>query len=175
MSNERRTAGLLLVLGFGFLVVAAVLFGAGGPDGPALPEWQSGALGLGLVVTLFGLATLELTVRDAGERILGRLGTIAFLLGCISWIVADAFALGGLPWVFELERNYVVLACLALAAYGWAILRTEVLPRWLGWTAIGWSVVWVVLYLSRIVEAPLGLNLITFLFGLLLLRRQTIS
>ena len=95
MSIERRTAGFLLVLGFGFLMVAAVLFGAGGPDGPALPEWQSGALGLGLVVTLFGLATLELTIRDAGERILGRLGTIAFLLGCISWIVADAFALCG--------------------------------------------------------------------------------
>ena len=174
VTNERRTAGFLLVLGFGFLMVAAVLFGAGGPDRPALPEWQGAALGLGLVVTLFGLATLELTVRDAGERVLGRLGTIAFLLGCISWIVADAFALGGLPWVFELERNYVVLACFALAAFGWAILRTEVLPRWLGWAAIGWSVVWAVLYLSRIVEAPLGLNLITFLFGLMLLRRQTI-
>lgn len=172
VSNERRTAGFLLVLGFGFLMVAAVLFGAGGPGGPALPEWQSRALGLGLVVTLFGLATLELIVRDAGERVLGRLGTIAFLLGCISWIVADALALAGQPWVFELEQNYVVLACFALAAYGWAILRTEVLPPLLGWTAIGWSAVWAVLYLSRIVEAPLGPNLITFLFGLSLLRRR---
>ena len=156
-------------------MVAAVLFGAGGPGGPALSEWQSRALGLGLVVTLFGLATLELIVRDAGERVLGRLGTIAFLLGCISWIVGDAFALGGQPWVFELEQNYVVLACFALAAYGWAILRTEVLPRWLGWTAIGWNMVWAVLYLSRVVEAPLGPNLITLLFGLLLLRRQAIQ
>ena len=78
----------------------------------------------------------------------------------------------GLPWIFELEQNYVVLACFALVAYGWAILRTEVLPRWLGWAAIGWSVVWAVLYLSRIVEAPLGPNLITFLFGLLLFRRR---
>ena len=156
-------------------MVAAVLFGAGGPGGPALPEWQSRALGLGLVVTLFGLATLELIVRDAGERVLGRLGTIAFLLGCISWIVGDALAQGGLTWVFELERNYVVLACFALAAYGWAILRTEVLPRWLGWAAIGWNVVWALLYLSRIVEAPLGPNLITLLFGLLLLRRPAIQ
>ncbi len=135
-----------------------------------MPEWQSLALGLGLVVTLFGLATFELVVRDAGERVLGRLGTIAFLLGCVSWIVADAVALGGLPWIFELERNYVVLACFAQVALGWAILRTEVLPRWLGRAAIGWSVVWAALYVSRIVEAPLPLNLITFLFGLSLLR-----
>jgi hypothetical protein len=156
-------------------MVAAGLFGAGGTGGPIFPEWQSGALGLGLVVTLFGLATLELVVRDAGERILGRLGTVAFLLGCISWIVADAIALSGLPFVFELERNYVLLACLAQVAFGWAILRTEVLPRWLGWSGIGWSLVWAVLYLSRIVEAPLGLNLVTFLFGLLLLRRRTIQ
>ena len=170
MSNERRTAGFLLVLGFGFLMVAAVLF-TRGPDGPILPEWQSLVLGLGLVVTLFGLATFELVVRDANERVLGRLGTIAFLLGCISWIVADAVALGGLRWVFELERNYVVLACVGQVAFGWAILRTEVLPRWLGWAAIAWSVVWAVLYLSRIVEAPLGINLITFLIGLFLLRR----
>ena len=109
-------------------MVAAVLFGAGGPGGPALPEWQSLALGLGLVVTLFGLATFELVVRDAGERVLGRLGTIAFLLGCVSWIVADAVAVGGLPWIFELERNYVVLACFAQVALGWAILRTESSP-----------------------------------------------
>ena len=127
MSNERRAAGFLLILGFGFLMVAAVLF-TRGPDGPILSEWQSLALGLGLVVTLFGLATFELVVRDADERVLGRLGTIAFLLGCISWIVADAFALGGLPWVFELERNYVVLACVGQVAFGWAFSAPKSSP-----------------------------------------------
>ena len=102
------------------------------------------------------------------ERSLSFLGVFRGSLG-------DDLAPGGLPWVFELERNYVVLACFALAAYGWAILRTEVLPRWLGWAAIGWNVVWALLYLSRIVEAPLGPNLITLLFGLLLLRRPAIQ
>ena len=168
MSTERRTASLLLVLGFGFLMVTAALFATNGS-----PGLQNTALFSGLMVTLLGLATLELILSDAGGRVLGRLGTIAFLVGSVGWVVTDTFALHGVPWVFEFERNYVVLACFAVAAFGWAILSTDVLPRWLGWAAIGWSVVWAVLYLSRIVEAPLGPNLIPFLFGLLLFRRSS--
>ena len=165
--NERHVAGFLLIVGFGLLMVTAALFVTGSSAG-----WQNTALVSGLVVTLLGLAVLELLVRDAGERVLGRVGTIAFLVGSILWIVADTLALRGVPWVFEFEREYVVLACLAVAAFGWAFLRTGVLPSWLGWTAIGWSLGWAVLYLSRFVMAPLGPNLMTFLFGLMLLRRS---
>jgi hypothetical protein len=131
------------------------------------------ALTSGLVVTLFGLATLELVVGEAGERVLGRMATIAFLVGSVGWVVTDTLALHGVPWVFEFERDYVVSTCFAMAAFGWAFLRTGVLPRWLGWTAIGWSLGWAVLYLTGVVTAPLGPNLMTLLFGLLLLRSNT--
>jgi hypothetical protein len=50
-----------------------------------------------------------------------------------------------------------------------AILRTQILPRWVGGAAVVWAVVWTVLYLGRIGKAPLGPNLITGLFGLDLL------
>ncbi len=165
--DERRVAGFLLIVGFALLMVTAALFVTSSSAG-----WQNTALTSGLVVTSFGLAVLELVVRDAGDRVLGRLGTIAFLVGSILWIVADTLALSGVPWVFENEKDYVVLACFAVAAFGWAFLRTEALPRWLGWTSIGWAVSWVALYLSRVVTAPLGINLMTFLFGLLLFRRS---
>ncbi len=169
MSHERRVAGILLVLGFALLMVTAALFATSQSNAPGL---QNAALVSGLVVTLLGLATLEFVVSDAGERILGRLGTIAFLVGSLGWVITDTLALHGVPWVFEFERTYVVLACFAVAAYGWAILRSGVLPLWVGRMAIGWSLGWAALYLSRLVTAPLGLNLMTFLFGLVLLRRS---
>ena len=49
-----------------------------------------------------------------------------------------------------------MLACLAIAAFGAAILRTRVLPRWVGGLAVVWAIVWTVLYLARIGEAPLA-------------------
>ncbi len=165
--DERRVAGVLLIVGFGLLMVTAALFVTSSSAG-----WQNTALTSGLVVTLFGLAILELVVRDAGDRVLGRVGTIAFLVGSILWIVTDTLALRGVPWVYENERNYVVLACFAVAAFGWACLRTRVLPRWLGWVSIGWALGWLALYLGRVVTAPLGINLMTLLFGLVLLRRS---
>lgn len=151
--GERRVAGSLLVTGFAMLVVAAVLYGDGAY--PAGHAWQSNALTVGLVLTLLGLTALQVVLTDSGDRLLARLGTIAYL--------------GGGRFIYELERDYVVLACLAIAAFGGAILRTQILPRWVGGIAVVWAVVWTVLYLDRIFEAPLAPNLITGLFGLVLL------
>jgi hypothetical protein len=54
----------------------------------------------------------------------------------------------------------VVLACLAIGAFGGAILRTQILPRWVGAMAVAWALVWAVFYLVRMGKAPLGPNLI---------------
>jgi hypothetical protein len=64
----------------------------------------------------------------------------------------------------------VVLACLAVAAYGWGVVRAGLFPAWVGWGAIGWSGLWMTLYLAETVTAPLGVNLVTLLFGICLLR-----
>jgi hypothetical protein len=96
-------------------------------------------------------------------------GTIAFLVGVVLWLVGEATALDSGRFIFEFERDYVVLACVAIAMFGWAIVRTTVLPRWVGQTAVAWAVVWGILYLARVAEAPLGPNLVTGLFGFELL------
>ena len=165
--EERRVAGSLLVTGFSILVVAAFLYGYGAY--PAGHAWQSNALTVGLVLTLLGLAAFQVVLSESGDRLLARLGTIAYLVGVVVWLVDDALDLAGAGFIFELERDYVVLACLAIAAFGGAILRTQILPRWVGGAAVAWAVVWAVLYLGRIGKAPLGPNLITGLFGLELL------
>jgi hypothetical protein len=165
--EERRVAGSLLVTGFAILIVAGVLYGDG--SYPAGHAWQSNALTVGLVLTLLGLTAFQVVLTDSGDRLLARLGTIAYLVGVVLWIVDDALDLAGGQFISELERDYVVLACLAIAAFGGAILRTRILPRWVGGVAVVWAVVWTVLYLDRIGEAPLGPNLIPGLFGLELL------
>ena len=111
---------------------------------------------MGLVLTLLGLTAFQVVLTDAGDRLLARLGTVAYLVGVVLWIVADAIELAGGRFIFELERDYVVLACLAIAAFGGAILRTRILPRWVGGIAVVWAIVWTVLYLARIGEAPLA-------------------
>ncbi len=165
--GERRVAGSLLVAGFAMLAVAALLYGDG--SYPAGHAWQSNSLTVGLVLTLLGLAAFQVVLTDAGDRLLARLGTVAYLVGVVLWIVGDAIELAGGRFIFELERDYVLLACLAIAAFGAAILRTRILPRWVGGIAVAWAVVWTVLYLARIGEAPLAPNLISALFGVELL------
>jgi hypothetical protein len=118
---------------------------------------------------LLGRTALQVVLTDSGDRLLARLGTIAYLVGVVLWIVDDAIDLAGGRFIYELERDYVVLAYLAIAAFGGAILRTRILPRWVGGIAVLWAVVYPVLYLGRIFEAPLGPNMITGLFGLALL------
>jgi len=162
--QERRVAGSLLVTGFAILVVAAVLYGDGAY--PAGHAWQSNALTVGLVLTLLGLTAFQVVLTGSGDRQLARLGTIAYLVGVVLWIVDDALDLAGGQFIFELERDYVVLACLAIGAFGGAILRTQILPRWLGAMAVAWALVWAVLYLVRMGKAPLGPNLIPAIFGL---------
>lgn len=162
--NERRVAGSMLVLGFGLLMVAAILFTL---DDASFSRWQSAALQAGLIVTVLGLATLELAVQEAGQQLLGRLGTIAFLIGTLPWLIADAMGM----FDVDLERNYVVLACLSVAACGLAMLRAGLLPVVVGWASIAWALAWGVLYLGRVVQAPLGPNLAIVVFGLFLLLR----
>ncbi len=114
--NERRIAGALLVLGFGLLMVRAALVTL---DDASLSRGSADALQAGLITTILGMAILELALQKAGQQVLGRLGAIAYLIGTLGWLVAAAMG----TFTFELERNYVLLACVSVAAYAWAMLR----------------------------------------------------
>jgi hypothetical protein len=112
------------------------------------------------LVTLLGLALLTTLLRQAGDHIFSYLGLILFVLGVSLWLIQRAVPLsidlwaaqqmartGVMPdyyvpltlWTQALFIIYSILAYCALAAYGGAILSTRLLPRWMGWLAIVYS------------------------------------
>jgi hypothetical protein len=162
--SDGRLVGALLVVGFLVLAVGVGLYGAGDASSEVL-------ISAGHVLTLIGLGWLATILRSAGDRGLGLLGLVAFDFATALWVVDSAIWYSGQSWVFELELGYVLLACLANAAFGAAVLRTGILPAWVGWAAIVWGVTWAVLYPPRVVLPPLGPTLIPLLFGVFLLSR----
>jgi hypothetical protein len=147
--SERTTSGALLTLGALLAFVAGALYGLGGSDGPQLLFVLTRSFVVAAVVTnALGLALLESLLRDAGERVLSRLGLIGFLIGAVLLVVAEAFLIAGRGVVDPLVRVYVVLAFLSVSAYGVALLRTRLLPTWVGWTTIAWNLGWFVALLA---------------------------
>jgi len=54
---------------------------------------------------------------------------------------------------------------LATAGFGWAVLRSDVLPAWVGWVAVGWSVLWLVFPLVFKSDLPAAFALFPIIFG----------
>jgi hypothetical protein len=139
--SERIPSGALLTVGAMLAFFGAALFGLGGRDSANSLFFLTRSFILAAVVTnALGLALLESLLRDAGERVFSRLGLIGFLIGAALAVVAEALLLDGSgDAIYTLNRVYVVLAFLSQAAYGGALLRTALLPTWVGRMTIAWN------------------------------------
>src|SRR5262249_20518538 len=114
--------------------------------------WVAASFAVGVVLTLVGLIVLGVALRAAGDRVWSELGQAAFLLRSAVWLGSIAFratvtiaaaqetaSSGVVPGWFEPMRTwsgalfavYMVLAYLAIAGYGKALLDTGLAPRWL--------------------------------------------
>ena len=86
---------------------------------------------------------------------MARAGAVAYLFGGVLVVAAEASNLArGLhqDWPaqsWSLAVVYVVLALLAQAAIGGALLAGGVLPPWIGWATLAWSTGWLAFYLLR--------------------------
>ena len=152
---------------------------------------DGGFLG-GAILTVLGFAALTATFRSAGERLLSELALFSYLLGAVFWVMHLAFRLtatlaaaretvatGVVPAYFDaaplagffslLVGVYWVLAYIAIAAYGAVVLRTQVLPKWLGWSAILSSVFFACTGIGD--ALPLLIHVIPFVMGVVLLQR----
>lgn len=115
---------------------------------------------IGWVVQLLGLGLLSRLLSRAGAEQLALLAFLLILLAVIAavvhfsfrmivelWAGQEAARLGNLPtlyeplrlWTSSINRLGYRLHAVAMIGIGWAILRTRLLARSLGWATIAWS------------------------------------
>jgi hypothetical protein len=137
-------------------------------------QWATILFMCGVIVTILGLALLSTLLWDAGDPAFSQLGLVAFVFGAMLWIIHLAFRLRidswaaqetakttALPefyvpltlWTHALFVIYTVLAFSAMVAYGEALLSTHMLPQWVGWVTIVYSLAGLGL-LAFTVDAP---------------------
>jgi hypothetical protein len=120
---------------------------------------------LGWIVQLLGFGLLTRLLLHAGDEPLAILAFIAILvasfLGILhgtfhmsveTWAAQETVRTGSVPGVYEPLELWIGdsfgvayrLHLVALAGFGWSILRTRLLTPWVGWVTIGWSFLWLV-------------------------------
>ncbi len=115
------------------------------------------ALGLILFSEIFIIAqgTFHSSVTVWAAKELSRTGTVPDLFQPL-W-----------RWMYStVQQTYTNLALFAYAAYGWAILQTGILPAWLGWASIGWTAIWLPLFIYLGDNLPLVLFVPPLLIGI---------
>ena len=98
-------------------------------------------------------------------------GTAAYAAAAIAWIIATGRALALHEWTYDLEVAFIVAAGFSMLAFGASVLRTRVIPRWVGWVAVGWSAAGLILFaLPSENYPPLLVQVVPLVFGVALLR-----
>ena len=161
----------------------------------AQPKWWlfvNGCFALGIVVTAFGLAAFKSLLTGAGGRVFSEVAGMSFLLGTALWLVLFTFNLsmvvwaaretasqGAIPvsaeawllWMEQIVIVYMLLAYLSLAAYGGAILNTNLLANRMGWISVvvGLAGAASILLRGSGFAIPLLIHIVPFTIGILLL------
>ena len=115
---------------------------------------------VGVLVTFAGLAGLAVTVDEPSARVLAAMAAAVYVSGGICWTASLAFRLTVVPWAAEqvvtagdvphgfaaydrwagaLYCVHMLTAYVASAVLGIAVLVSDALPTWLGWTGVGWG------------------------------------
>lgn len=156
--SERSGAASLMILGF-------VVFGVGGilytgramwrwPAAQTAPYllWERGFVIVAVLLTVLGLALLDdmlSRMSSADDFALARLGMVTYAFGAVIVVAAETTYLGKRESTRELNYSqvvfYVVLAFLAQAAIGAALIQTELVAEWVGWATIIWNLAWLVI------------------------------
>jgi len=153
-------------------------------------RWANIFMGTAAVVLLAGLSLLTTMLERANENTFSRLGLDVFLLATVLWVIFSAFravvtvsasnelALTGMvpnyyeplaKWGFALFYIYAVVGFLALGLYGISLLQASLLPAWIGWATLIFSISILVQLFIMGDTLPAFHYLPTLLIGILLL------
>ena len=140
------------------LILSAIIFMGGGTlyAGRAILKWPAGQthsyliLERGLVVAALLVAVIGFTLLNgmlqaAGDRILAPAGMALLLIGAAVIVTAETMFISRQDMVTAATVAFVLLAFLAEALFGAALLRTGLLPAWIGWATILWNLAWLVI------------------------------
>jgi len=107
--------------------------------------WERSFFIAAVVVAVLGFVLLERMLEAAGELILAPLGLAILFIGAVLVLVAETYNLSQKEWLSATVGLHIVLAFLAQAVFGAALLQTGLLPGWVGWATIIWNLTWLVL------------------------------
>lgn len=178
--SKRSGAASLMILGF-------VVFGVGGilytgramwqwPAGqtPRYLLWERGFVIAALLLNVLGLVLLEAMLHD--DSSMARLGMVTYVFAAVIVVVAETTYLSKREstreWAYPQVVLYVVLAFLAQAAFGVALLQTELVAGWAGWVTIIWNLAWLVIlpiFSPRDIYYPVLHHVAPLLIGIALL------
>jgi hypothetical protein len=151
--SERTVAASLLVLCGGVFSVGGVLFTGRFflkwqiDDAAAHLRWERGFVIAGTLMAVLGLVLLEDMLHAAGDTYLARLGMVTYLFGALLVVVAETTYLSSGEWSYPQVVAYVILAFLAEAAFGAALLQTGLVAAWAGWATLLWNLGWLLVTL----------------------------
>lgn len=155
--SERQIAAILLIACFLIFTVGGILFTGRvmwkwpTAQTPSFLRWERGFVITALLVNILGLTLLEDLLAIAGASIIARLALVTYLVGAVVVMVAEMTYLHNREWVYPQIVLHVVLAFLAQAAFGVALLETGLVPTWASWTTIIWNLAWLV---SLVIISP---------------------
>ena len=136
----------LIVFGFGGMLFTGRAFWSW-PIGNSHLIWERGFIIAAVLITVLGLALLEDMLRAAGDTVLARIGMVTYLFGAVVVAVAETAYLNNREWNYPQIVLYIVLAFVAQAAFGTALLRTGLVMGWVGWATVIWNLGWLLIML----------------------------
>jgi MFS family permease len=155
-------------------------------------SWQWGQIlfCIAVVMTLLGFARLTSILRDAGNRTFSSSGLIALVLATGFFLVDMTFRRSIEYWAAQetvrtqvvptlylqlslwgtaIFQVYTALTFFAAFMYGAALVSTRILPRWLGWVIMAYTLAWGALFTFLGDMPPFVHYLLPIVMGILLL------
>ncbi len=151
LSMQRTVCAWLLILGGiifvpgGLLFTGRVIFKWPAGQTQGYLYWERGLVMAAILAAALGFVLLERLLGAAGEQIFSTLGLTIFLIGTTLALAAESFGLSQKEYLYPPLVVFVVLAFLGQAAFGTAILRSGLLPAWVGWATVVWNLGWLVI------------------------------
>ena len=131
-------SGLIFLPG-GLLFTSRVIWKRTAAKNPVYLYWERGFVIAAVVVVVLGWGLLERLLETVGDSILAPSGLIILILSTGLVLAAELYNLSKQEWLQALIVVHVVLAFLAQAVFGASLLQTGLLPGWVGWATIIWS------------------------------------